>query len=63
MYKCESSTKLSVIPIIPDYILVLKSDIILPKPDIGLLMMSLNAMVEEVLSMIACLNLKKLELC
>jgi hypothetical protein len=52
-----------VIPIILNYILVLKSDIILPKADIGLLMMSLNAMVEEVLSMTACLNLKKLDLC
>jgi hypothetical protein len=51
------------IPIIPDYILVLKLDIILPKADIGLLMMSLNAMVDEVLSMIACLKLMKLDLC
>ena len=61
--KCESSTKLSVIPIVLDYILHLKSDIVLPKADIDLLMMSLNPMVEEVISVIACPNLKKLDLC
>ena len=48
------------IPIVLDYILHLKSDIVLPKADIDLLMMSLNPMVEEVISGIACLNLNNL---
>jgi hypothetical protein len=52
-----------VIAIVPDYIFLLKSYIILPNMDIDLLMMSLNPMVEEVISVMASLNLKKLDLC
>jgi hypothetical protein len=50
------------IPIVLDYILLLKSYIILPNADIDLLMMSLNPLVEEVILVIVSLSLKKLDL-